>query len=516
MVSVTREFRRFYERLTGQPVRIYDRSVVEQGGNAFFLIRVGYERKLIVVALGSQPSPKDFTAEGQGELVLEGEGMAHRYQVCPCNHPNAKRLREHFTFTRPNVVGSALAAGMGDRIGLATPAHIRAAKRFGVLPVLAQQSIREMNRTKRSPHEVLDDVSWAVFQEGYHGGFAADADHLKNEEDIAATFEAGFTMFTLDPSDYVDDLTGEYGIALLERKFKKLPWKELGCGPQEYCERYLNKRFQIRSQHHVLNVEFTREALYRVAVKYSSALAHVRALVEYLKDLSGENFDLEISIDETNTPTSPSEHLFIASELKRLGIPIRSLAPRFVGRFEKGVDYIGAIDEFERAFRDHVLIARHWGYKLGIHSGSDKFSIYPIMGELGGDTIHLKTAGTSYLEALRIVARHDPQLFRRVVCYALERFGEDRKAYQISADPSALPDPGEVGDGELEEVFLNENNGRQVMHITYGSILTAKGGKGWLFRDRMREVLMDHEDEFYQTVASHLKRHFRALGFVGG
>jgi len=513
--SVAREFKQFYERRTGQPVRLYERSVVERNGNVLFLIRVGYERKLVITIIGSKPPVGNFTAEEQGEMAAGG--TAYRYLVCPCNHLNAEMLREYFTFTRPKVMGSILAAGMGDRIGLTTPAHIRAARRFNVFPVLAQQSVREMSWTGRSPWEVLDDVSWAVFQEGYQGGFAADANHLKTEEDVAATFEAGFTMFTLDPSDHVDDEAGGYDLDTLERKFKELPWKDLKCGPQEYFERYLNKRFDIHSQDHALGLEFTREKLLRTAVKYSAALAHVSRLVGYLRDISkGADFDLEISVDETDTPTSPLEHFFIASELKRLGIQIRSLAPRFVGRFEKAVDYIGDTDEFEKAFRDHVLIAKHCGpYKLSIHSGSDKFSIYPIMGELGGDLIHLKTAGTSYLEALRIVARHDPRLFRGIVGYALERFEENRKAYSISADSSAIADPNEVKDAELEEVFLNENNGRQVMHITYGSILTARDGNGWLFRDRVRKVLMEHEEEYYQTVASHFERHFRAIGFVG-
>lgn len=510
--SVAREFKQFYERRTGQPIKLYERSVIERNGNVLLLIRVGYERKLVITSIGSKLLVGNFTADEQGEMTAGG--AAYRYLVCPCNHLNAERLREYFTFTRPKVMGSILAAGMGDRIGLTTPAHIRAARRFNVFPVLAQQSVREMSRTGRSPREVLDDVSWAVLQEGYQGGFAADADHLKTEEDVAATFEAGFTMFTLDPSDHVDDEAGGYDLDILERKFKELSWKDLKCGPQEYFERYLNKRFEIQSQNHALGLEFTRDKLLRVAVKYSVALAHVSGLVEYLRDLSkGADFDLEISMDETNTPTSPLEHFFIASELKRLGIQIRSLAPRFVGRFEKAVDYIGDTDEFEKAFRDHVLIAEYCGpYKLSIHSGSDKFSIYSIMGKLGDDLIHLKTAGTSYLEALRIVARHNPQLFRGIVGYALERFEEDRKAYSISADPSALADPKEVEDERLEEVFLNENNGRQVMHITYGSILTARDGSGWLFRDHVKKVLIDHEEEYYQTVASHFERHFRAIG----
>lgn len=513
-MEIVREFEKFYKRRSEQPLRIYERSVIERSENTFFLIRVGYERKLVIVNPRPRPLLEDFAFEEEGELKVGNEFF--RYLICPCNHSNAKKLRENFSFTKPKVLGNILAAGMGDRIGLTTPAHIRAARRSEVFPVLAQQSIREMDRTQRSPRMVLDDVSWAVFQEGYRGGFAADADHLKTKDDVAATYEVGFTMFTIDPSDYVDDGAQEYELDRLERKFEELPWDDLKCKPEEYFQRYLQREFEIPSLGRTLKLEFTREELLRTSVKFSAALAHVNKLVKYLRDLSGgENFDIEISVDETETPTSWLEHFFIASELKRLGIRVRALAPKFVGRFEKAVDYIGDIDEFKKTFQDHVLIAKHCGpYKLSIHSGSDKFSVYPIVGRLGDDLIHLKTSGTSYLEALRVIARNDPKTFREIIDYSLKRFEEDRKTYQLTTDLSAVPDPEDVEDERLEEVFLDEDDGRQVMHVTYGSILTAKDDNGWLFRDHIRKILMDHEEEHYRTVASHLERHFKELGFA--
>jgi len=373
-----------------------------------------------------------------------------------------------------------------------------------------------MIRTARSPHEVLDDVSWAVFQEGYRGGFAADADHLKTEEDIDETFNAGFTMYTIDPSDYVDNEADEYSLNVLKNKFKKLPWDALDCREDDYYKEYLNKRFELSTldKNHVLVFEFSEENLLRAAVKYSVAIAHTVKLKRHLEELFGERkFDLEMSIDETETPTSILEHFFIASELKRLNVKVQGLALRFVGAFEKAIDYIGNPEEFERSLRDHVLIARSCGpYKLSVHSGSDKFSIYPILGKLARDLIHLKTAGTSYLEALRVIARNDPPLLREILNYSFNCFEKDRKAYHVSTDLSVIPNPSDIADEDLERALLDENNSRQLLHITYGSILTAKSGDGeWLFRNRIKEILINNEEEYYQTVAAHIERHIEAL-----
>ncbi|MEM2146234.1 MAG: tagaturonate epimerase family protein, partial [Candidatus Jordarchaeaceae archaeon] len=119
---------------------------------------------------------REFIFEKQDFFTLKNKKFG--YIVCKCNSENASTLRRIFPFTRPRTIGLTPAIGLGDRLGLATPGHIRAIRGLKILPVLAQQSIREIERTKRMPQEVLDDVSWAVFQEGYRRGFAADADHL--------------------------------------------------------------------------------------------------------------------------------------------------------------------------------------------------------------------------------------------------------------------------------------------------------------------------------------------------
>jgi len=129
--------------------------------------------------------------------------------------------------------------------------------------------------------------------------------------------------------------------------------------------------------------------------------------------------------------------------------------------------------------------------------------------------IHLKTSGTSYLESLRIIARYDPQLFREIIDYSIKRFEEDRKTYHLSTDLSKILPPSEVADHELEKAYLDDENGRQVLHVTYGSILTARREDGgWLFRNRIKRVLIDNEEEYYRVIAEHIERHIKPLWFT--
>ena len=499
-------------------VKIYASSISSKDSATFFLIREGYRRKLAIIYPSKNPLDlcTIFLSEEEGDL-----NGSLSYKICPCNAQNARELRRIFPYTKPAPIGLAPAIGTGDRIGMATPGHIRAlraARNAGikVFPVLAQQSAREMKRTLRSPQEVIDDVTWAVFQEGYRDGFAADADHLKTEEDVRAAFSAGFTMYTIDPSDYVDYEADNCPLHILEEKFNQLPWGILKSSKEEMIKRYVGKSFEVKDLNGrpSLKLSFSREDLLRAAVKYSSAIAHALKLKKLLDDLfKGERYDLELSVDETDAPTKPIEHLFIALELKRLKINLQSLALRFVGRFEKAIDYIGDLEEFERTFQIHALIARNFGpYKLSIHSGSDKFSLYPIMGRIAGDIIHLKTSGTSYLESLRIVARHDPSLFREIVKFSIESFEKDKASYHVSVDPTQAPPPEKVPDERLEETYLNNNEMRQILHVTFGSILSARGENGkWIFKDRIKKTLLDREEEYYKVISMHIRKHIESL-----
>jgi len=491
---------------------LYEQSLREKEGTVYALVRVSGTKHLAVV--GSNPPGFEV-----GTSVEEGgETLA----LCPCTPENAERLRDQFPWAAPRPLGRTTALGCGDRLGLATPGHIRACEEAGVVPVLAQQSIREMERTGRSPQEVLDDVTWAVFQEGFTAGYGADADHLKTPADVDACLEAGYTMYTIDPSEHVDDEADHLEAAALADRFEALPWDELGTTPETCLDRYVGAPVSVDGTERTLQVEFDETALKRAAVKYGRALAHTRRMAEYLsrqydRTRPGEDYDLEMSVDETATPTRAHEHYFVAAELNRLGVEVTSLAPRFVGDFEKGIDYVGDLDAFEEAFRDHATIARaEGGYKLSIHSGSDKFSIYPILGRHAGDHLHLKTAGTSFLEALRIPARHAPTLFRDMVDFAFRRFEDDRATYHVTTDLDAIPRPSKVADADLEETYLEDDDGRQLLHITYGSLLSATREGRPRFKDRFLTLLDDHEEEHYQALIAHFGDHIDGVGDLGG
>jgi len=207
-----------------------------------------------------------------------------------------------------------------------------------------------------------------------------------------------------------------------------------------------------------------------------------------------------MSVDETETPTTTEEHFFIASELQRLGVQWVSLAPRYVGRFEKGVNYIGDLQEFEAQLARHAAIARVLGpYKLSIHSGSDKFSIYPIFARHTRGLVHLKTAGTSYLEALRMVAQMEPALFREILTLARERYATDRATYHFSAQLTKVPAPEALSDADLLGL-LEQFDARQVLHMTFGSALDR-------FGDQLLSVLGEHEEVYYGMLESHFQRH---------
>ncbi|NLF33007.1 MAG: hypothetical protein GX591_19245, partial [Planctomycetes bacterium] len=247
----------------------------------------------------------------------------------------------------------------------------------------------------------------------------------------------------------------------------------------------------------------------RAAVKYGNAVAHTAAMYEHLRSVAKGDFELEVSVDETDSPTSPEEHYFFASELRRLGVKWVSMAPRFVGRFEKGVDYIGDVEQFGGSFARHVAVMRTLGpYKISIHSGSDKFSVYPIVAELTGGLVHLKTAGTSYLEALRAVAGIDAGLFREILDFARERYDTDKATYHVSAQVAKVPPAASVSDDKLADL-LDEFNARQVFHCTFGSVLTADGGER--FKKRIYAALASDEEAHYRLLERHLGRHAQPL-----
>ncbi len=417
----------------------------------------------------------------------------------PLSPDNAAALRDLLPDLRPRPLGLATSAGFGDRLGLATPGHVAGLRRAGaadtIRPIFAQQSIREMTRTGRTPRQVMDDATFGAFEAGWTGEVGADADHLKTEEDVHRTLEAGFAFFTIDPGDHVDDEASEAEGDALRTKIEALPWDQLEDRWEDLRGRWLGTRLDADG----LPLSLDETALARAAAKYGAALAQAARLHRTLA-ASGRPFEIEFSVDETATPTTPEEHAFIARELARLGVPVVSLAPRFVGRFEKGVDYRGDLDELKGTLDAHARIARAFGpYKLSLHSGSDKFSVYPLIAEATRGRVHLKTAGTSYLEALRVAAVHAPDLFRKILRIGHKRFETDRASYLIGARLESVPGPRSLADEALPGL-LDDDDARQVLHVTFGSALDAHGGDLLELLQRRRTA---HED----ALARHFERH---------
>lgn len=475
---------------------VYAQSLADANDATFFLARLDGVRKLI--CWGNPRAAQGFGAQ---------DHLDHYVTVIPCDLANVAALHVLFPFTAPvPVAHHRTTFGTGDRLGLATPGHVRAIRPFEAVPVLAQQSLRELTLTGRTFPDVIAAASWGVFQEHFTVGYGADADHLRTEDEIDAALEQGATMITLDCSDHIDP-----GIAALSAEEALARVRTLPAAQVDTWEtRYLNRNHMIRSatgQTHT--IRFTPHQLASAVLTYGKALQFTRRVYEQV--ISGAKCDFELSIDETQTPTDPAAHFFVARELQNAGVTVTSLAPRFVGEFQKGIDYVGDLTGFEREFALHAALADHFGYKLSIHSGSDKFSIFATIGKYTGGRLHHKTAGTSWLEALRLVAATDAALFRSLYTHARESFPAAAQHYHVGVQPERLQPIDRVPDDELAGL-LDDPGHRQLLHITYGSILRAEDGGRPRFASRLYSLLNEQEEAHYTYVARHIGRHLKTLG----
>jgi hypothetical protein len=375
--------------------------------------------------------------------------------------------------------------GFGDRIGLATPGHIAAVKGTKFAPVFAQQSVRENARTGRTLQQVMEDAKRAVDAAGWDAPWGADADHLKSVDELGPFVEAGYTFFTVDPGEHVDNAADTDTVDVLKQKIGGSNWDELsalylsGNGEQAWGQ-------------------FDAESLMWASVKYSRAIQHVAMMFKHLSELKDE-FDFEMSVDETDAPTTPLEHFFIASELTRAGVKFTSLAPRFIGRFEKGVDYIGDLSALDTELEEHAAVTAHFGtYKLSLHSGSDKLSVYPLLAKHWGERLHVKTAGTSYLEALRVMAKHEPDLFLKIYTLGRERYETDRQTYHVSAELSKLPETDDL------PALLDDFHAREVLHVSFGSALAQYGTE-------LKAALVKYDDVYFEGLKAHFEKHLNLL-----
>ncbi|GAB2535072.1 tagaturonate epimerase family protein [Gracilibacillus alcaliphilus] len=475
-----------------QHIKVYEKSFTQHENVYLLMINDNGQKGILVT--------------GTGKLYdeLDGTELRHAKKLSPLTHKNRLVLNKYFDYTVPQAFGTRQATiGLGDRLGLATPGHIDAITGRKVKPIFAQQSIRELDLTGRSMHDILDAASFAVFQEGYKGGFGADGDHLKKEEDIRYALSIGMSMLTLDCSDHIQNHIEQASSEEIEREYEQLP----PALKDHYTETYIGKSFDIKGT----TIAFDKETVMKNALVYGKALDYMVHVYETYIRAETREIDFEISIDETETITSPAEHFFVANELTHHGVEVTSLAPRFCGEFQKGIDYIGDTAQFEIELREHALIADHFAYKLSIHSGSDKFTVFPIITKYTDGIFHIKTAGTNWLEAIRVIAETNPSLYRKMHVFALEHFEETLKYYHVTPDLASIKPLDQVADKDLPE-YMADDAARQLFHVTYGLLLTDKQDNGqYTFRNSFFQTLTDQEEVYRQALAAHIGKHLDLL-----
>ncbi len=467
---------------------VYPLSIHTTKGTTLFIAKEKHRKVLVSVGPSVGLVGNEYTIKESHVVVGELDAT------------HAALLRKLFPFTAPRrVLAKERTFGVGDRLGLASAGHIRVFKEYDAVPVLAQQSMRELSLTNRTYQDVLDSATFAVFQEGFKKGYGADGDHLKNPDEVKAALDAGYTMITLDCSEYIHN------------EFEEMDEKELltsYISSPELEKEYMNQVFTLDNN---VSIEIDEVIFKRMVMTYKDAIDAIEQIYTTFFQSGTYDADFEISIDETSTPTTIQEHFFIARELAKRGVEFVTLAPRFCGEFQKGINYIGDVEEFERELILHQAIATHFGYKLSLHSGSDKFLIFEIFGRITKGKFHVKTSGTSYLEAMRLVAIRDPSLYREIHTFALSVLNEVRQYYHVSADVSRIPPLDSLDDEDLVRLF-DHNDSRQLIHITYGPILQAKRADGSsLFKERLYELWNMYENHYSDLLFRHIKRHIIQL-----
>jgi len=492
----------------GREVIVSHRSFCEVNGGAIMVVHDNDRRKVLAVDLEETGVAANFSGERrQVEPDVEtclGE----------LNHGNAVAVRELCDGARPQPLGLDDSFGLGDRLGIAGPAHLRAMEGSGFKVVLAQQSIRELERTERTPDEVMDAATWSVLEEGWQEAWGADADHLKTAADVELMAAAGFTMFTIDPGDHVVDAADTMSLTELREAAADLPWSDLEDTLGAALRRYSGDVIFTGGG---LDLKPSNEDILRAWVKYGASLAHTAKMYRHIaKTMGNRPFEVEVSVDETASVTTPFEHWLVASELRRLGVEWIGLAPRFIGDFEKGIDYRGDLEVFRGEYLKHLAVAEALGpYKISIHSGSDKFGVYRVIGEIGKGGVHVKTAGTSYLEALRTVAACEPKLFREILEFSRSLYEHERRTYHVSAELERVPPSADLKARDLPTLF-EDDDARQVLHVTFGRVLTEKDSDGnYVFKERLLGALGKHETAHYENLVTHFRRHTAPFGAGG-
>jgi hypothetical protein len=368
--------------------------------------------------------------------------------------------------------------GIGDRFSHEGKAQlsalIEAEKKFNVsfVPVW-NKSNREHQIVSTDPMDTRREADDAVNSMGYGKPYFVDADHI-NMNNVDKFIEAS-DFFTIDVADYIGKPAKETDI----KKFTESNLKYVG----DLAIPGIEKPFNI-----------DRELIESLAAKYLFAAQEAGRIYRHIAERKGaDNFVTEVSMDEVDSPQTPIEIFFILSALAQENVPAQTIAPKFTGRFNKGVDYVGDTAQFEKEFREDLMVidfaVREFGLpdslKLSIHSGSDKFSIYPIMGRLirqYDKGIHIKTAGTTWLEENIGLALADTgalEIAKKIAISALGRMEELCIPYAtvIDINPANLPSAEQIASWSGSEYAralrhnqqdeLYNPDFRQLVHVSY-------------------------------------------------
>ena len=404
--------------------------------------------------------------------------------------------------------------GVGDRFGREGRAQlsaVMAAHDMGVeLCPVWNKSFREHSIIHTEPRDVRAAADSAVKALGWDRPYFVDADHinLRTVEGFIDTSD----FFTLDVASAIGTACDSAELDVFVDKHKEFsrPLSVPGIAG---------------------HLDLSSERVRNIAAKYLFAVREAGRIYRRIASVKGEgSFVTEVSMDETAQPQTPEDMLVILAAVADEGIPAQTIAPRFSGRFNKGVDYVGDVDAFEMEFRADLAVIRFavtaFGLpstlKLSVHSGSDKFSIYPSIAMAIRDSdagLHLKTAGTTWLEELIGLAEAGGEglsIAREVYRSALGRFDELCTPYAdvIDIDPARLPGPDEVDqwDGRRFASAVRHDKScpeyspdlRQLLHVGYK--VAAEMGSRYL----------DALSDFTETVSHHvrenlLQRHIKPL-----
>ena len=404
--------------------------------------------------------------------------------------------------------------GVGDRFAHQASAQLRAFFQLAELGVdvapVWNKSNREHTFVGSEPQSVYDQAKLAVQRLGWSRPWHVDADHI--QLGTVDRFLGCSDFFTIDVADAIGKPASSADVDAFIRRHPELVSKFELPG--------MDAAFSI-------DVGFIRS----VATKYLNATRSAGEIYRYIANKKGkDNFIAEVSMDETDLPQTPPELLIILAALADESIALQTIAPKFTGRFNKGVDYVGDLAIFAKEFNDDLAViqfaVKQYGLpsslKLSVHSGSDKFSLYPIIRDAlhrTGAGVHVKTAGTTWLEELIGLAESDGDgllLVQEIYAYAIEHVDELCAPYAsvIDIDRKKLPSsqvvnewPGADLAAAIRHIPTDRRfnaNIRQLLHVSFK--IAAKAGA------RYTDLLTRNEEIVSQQVTGNLlERHLKPL-----